>query len=207
MSTCDDVSTITLASNCDLCVRTTYDDGSERLLLVSTAVMCLASPVWAAMLKPTSSFMESEAKEVNLSDDDAESILITLRIAHLKHLQIPATLNFEQLYEMAVVCDKYDMVTLVSPWLDGWATERMKEAANKRGYERWLFIAYTFGFAELFEKAAKSLGPSSKTDGDGRCLNADAKYLEGSYPPDIIGKASFTLLTSPDLFSKDCTCC
>lgn len=195
MSFREELSTITIAANHDLSFTITYEDGSGYRWLVSASAVCLASPVWAAMLKPTSSFRETETKEIELKEDDEpEAILILLRIAHLQHLQIPVTLSFEQLYEMAVVCDKYDTVTLVTPWLGGWATEEMRGFANEPDYERWLFIAYTFGFDDVFERAAKSLVSSSKTDRDGQCLNSDEMYLEGSYPPDIIGKVPLSLL-------------
>lgn len=179
--------TITLARRHDLCIRVVCMDGTETSVLASSAAMSLASPVWDAMLNPENGFQESKSKEVDFSDDNEEALLLLLRIAHLQYSTLPIALTFEQLDQLAILCDKYDTVTLVRPWLEKWVTTELKSFAGLPGYERWLFVAYTLGFTELFEKTATFLVFNCKTNKSGQCLTAIATPLAGDFPLGIIG--------------------
>ena len=53
--------------------------------------------------------------EMELPEDDADALLYVLRIAHLQFRRIPATLEFVDLLNVAIICDKYDTVEIVRP--------------------------------------------------------------------------------------------
>ncbi|KAF2655964.1 hypothetical protein K491DRAFT_715811 [Lophiostoma macrostomum CBS 122681] len=107
---------------------TLHDYGDRTLLIgapdelqpvrVSSDVLRLASPVWRAMLER--SWVESKAPEIIFPDDDPEAMLIVLRIAHLAFHELPKKrgLSFESLVNLAIVCDKYDVVGIVRPFWD-----------------------------------------------------------------------------------------
>ena len=125
---------------------------NKKTFVVSSKAMCLASPVWSAMLNPKSHFKEANPNNnaISLKDDDQEALSILLDIAHLRFSKIPLTVTYELLIGLAVLCDKYDLVTLVQPWLPKWY-EKLWHLRNGDGFERWLFIAWTFGDATTFE--------------------------------------------------------
>ena len=90
--------------------------------VVSPHAMCLASPVWKASLDTEGPWarQRSTDKGLQIFDDDPEALLILLNIAHLQFLRVPTSLSFDQLFHVAVICDKYDIAELVLPWLKIW---------------------------------------------------------------------------------------
>lgn len=87
-------------------------------ILVSKTAMSMASPVWKAMFD-RQRWTESSATEIPFPDDDVDAMLIVLLIAHLRFNELPAKEPFElgDLLQLAVVCDKYDLVQPVRPFL------------------------------------------------------------------------------------------
>ena len=91
----------------------------QKTFVVSSTVMRIASPVWRAMFDPQSPFMDTQRSlthgEMDLPEDDADALLYVLRIAHLQFRRIPETLDFIDLLNVAIICDKYDTVSIVRP--------------------------------------------------------------------------------------------
>lgn len=87
--------------------------------VVSSKVMCLASPVWRAMFDPRGPWVKQSSSSssgesiFNLPEDDPDALLILLRIAHLHFSDLPdALVVYEHLLQLAVLCDKYGGVFL-----------------------------------------------------------------------------------------------
>jgi len=148
------------------------------------------SPVFGAMFGGAGA--ESMKTEIPLPDDELEAMLIVLQIAHLKFQNIPqkGCLAFSDLVDLAVVCDKYDLVSVVRPffnlhqWLDPYRGE-----TDQEGSEELLHIGWTFGDIKIFKETAKSILLNSHLDSDsGKLINGTGKVLEGNMPSDIIGK-------------------
>ena len=113
-----------------------YPDG-DIIAKVSSHAMSLASPVWKKFISPpwrptpsrtasSTSISEVEALErTSLSDepldfreDDADALLLIFRIAHLDFVSVKKKLNIGELYNLAILCDKYDCVHLMKPWVE-----------------------------------------------------------------------------------------
>jgi len=63
----------------------------------------------------------AQQKEIDFSEDNSEILLVLLNITHLRFGKIPTgRMNCEQLFNLAVLCDGYDCVELVKPWLAAW---------------------------------------------------------------------------------------
>ena len=161
-------------------------DDEWRTLVVSSSAMCLASPVWRAMLDPKSQFKEAERQEVEFPDDDLDALLIILRVAHLKFRDLPDSLSFKGLVNLAVVSDKYDTVGVVRRWLPQWLGPWYKESCSP-GYEEWLSIVWTTGDNATFRTTTKHLIESCSIDNAGRLCHR-GKPFAVSIVPDIIGK-------------------
>ena len=76
------------------------------------------------MLGKNSTFSEAssdQSEPIHFGDDNPDALLILLNAAHLRYAQVPATLEFQELYDVAVLCDKYDTAQLVQPWIEHWA--------------------------------------------------------------------------------------
>ncbi|KAF2190887.1 hypothetical protein K469DRAFT_512956, partial [Zopfia rhizophila CBS 207.26] len=159
----------------------------EQRVVVSTSILRRASPVWQAMFGER--WAESEATEVPLPDDDVEAMVTVLRIAHLRFDEVPQKhgLSFKQLLSLAIICDKYDTVKIVRPfmYLHEWHLKWRPQVA-KPGYEEWLFISWTFGYPEIFEIVAQHLLMTVYIDQSGNCLTENGKPIAANMPPGII---------------------
>jgi len=83
-------------------------------------------------------------QRLNFAEDDGEALLILLRIAHLQYKEIPATLPYDCLLNLAILVDQYDCIGIIRPWLATWlANEETEWKAPK--HESWLFIAWALG--------------------------------------------------------------
>ena len=128
----DDAMTVNLVDDGDLRIhvirsseRNEHLRGSDpslvdqETLVVSSAVMRIASPVWRTMFDPQGHFMESQRSfthgEMDFPEDDPDALLCVLRIAHLQFRKVPETLDYAELLNLAIICDKYDTVAIVRP--------------------------------------------------------------------------------------------
>jgi hypothetical protein len=149
----------------DLILEVSSDAGTARFK-VSSQVLCIASPVFRAMLGPSSSFKEacelrasaisSEPYVLQLGEDDPQALVVVLNALHLQGSKVPISISFQNLVDLAIICDKYDCAPGVTLWADVW-TEVWKKYALEPGFERWLFISWTFGIDEIFMSLSKKL--------------------------------------------------
>jgi hypothetical protein len=170
---------------------------SQRTLVVSSAVMRIASPVWNRMFDPKCGFMEayqsSANQEVYLPDDNAEAMLLVLQIAHLLFKNVPQTLEFDQLLNVAILCDKYDTVGLIRPWLPKWEG-KLKPLAYAAGYEDYLFISWAFGDYYTYGGLARKLVHTSKSNAAGQLISPTRGLLEFKMPPCAVGQSKLPFL-------------
>lgn len=177
----------------DLGLLITYSNQSLTLLGSSQA-LSLASPVWNLILNPPFPKLVNKGgghddiqnKQIDFSEDDGEALLLLLRIAHFQFSKVPSTLEFEAILDVAILCDKYDCVGLVRPWLSLWLVNEETQY-NEPGYEGWLFIAWVFGREIFFQLLATKLLREMKTNDEGENLNSAGRVLPSPMPPDIIG--------------------
>jgi len=144
--------------------------------LVSSHLLCSASPIFRASLGPSSGFVEAielrrlqeVATATSVSDDslynmpigddlgfDSTAMAVVLYVIHERTEHIPKTIEFEHLHNIAIICDYYDCAAAMSPWNKAWMLP-LEKLVLESGYEDWLFIAYLFGNQELFGKITKA---------------------------------------------------
>ncbi|KAF3052724.1 hypothetical protein E8E11_009750 [Didymella keratinophila] len=147
-----------------------HDDGDVTLVVgknghpqqpikASKSAMSLASSVWKAMFSRV--WAEHEASEILLPDDDMDAILLVLRIAHLRFQDLPkkGALPLQSLLDLAIVCDKYDLVHLVRPFLNlnDWASIWFPNLTTSLRHAELLFVAWTFGYSTSFKSLANDV--------------------------------------------------
>lgn len=162
---------------------------------VSSKVMSLASPVWRAMLDPNGPFRESQSdnNEIIFPDDDSEALLILLSAAHLRFQDVPKDLSFEGLLNVCILCDKYDCITLVRPWIFQWKVGQVVPEGEEF-YEEWLFIAWTTGDEANFKRVGRSMILRATTDESGAFNDTRLSKLE--MPPGFLGRFHLSLCLS-----------
>lgn len=98
----------------------------------------------------------AEPYRLVLEDDNPEALAVILFALHCQNKFVPVTISFQNLLDLAIICDKYDCAAAVSLWTDIW-TKDWKKMAQDAGYEQWLFIAWTFGVEDVFQSLSKKL--------------------------------------------------
>ena len=142
-------------------VRLVLDAGK---LKVSRKALCLSSPVFSAMLGNHSRFKESSVEALDeygilnlpLEDDDYKTMKTLMKIIHHQNDQVPQRVSFQELRDLAIVCDKYALRKCILPWASIWSQPYVG-CAEKDGYESWLFISITFRMEDIFARITKHI--------------------------------------------------
>ncbi|PVH77245.1 hypothetical protein DL98DRAFT_591492 [Cadophora sp. DSE1049] len=151
---------------------------------VASQAMVLASSVWKKFIFPPWEINScSQLKTIDFTDD-ACTLLILLRLAHLQSTMVPTTLSLETLFQAAVQTEKYDCVKLVHLILDKWLLA-VKDEASKDDCGKWLYICWAFDQEESFNEVALRMTKSLKVMG-GVCLTSTGKPLSEPLPDKII---------------------
>jgi len=147
---------------------------------VSSHSLCLASSVFRTILGANACFEKGNALryratssppiDITLEDDEPKALALLLRIVHHQYDWVPRTLDDDQLYQVAILCDKYDMQQVLGLYLDQWIPMDT-EAGGKISGDRWLFISYVFGREDLFMQLSKELILTSTVDTGGSLLS------------------------------------
>lgn len=123
-------------------------DGSTRFH-VSRMHMCLASPVWNAMLDPNGRFLENKkGEDVTFEDDAVEPFQLVLDIIHINFGRLPSRISSSQLYELAQFSDKYDVTQTVEAFLPQWIQAK-PDLLHSLPSGRRLWVIWVFGYAKL----------------------------------------------------------
>ncbi|KAG4438575.1 hypothetical protein IFR05_005950 [Cadophora sp. M221] len=145
----------------DLRLKVTHN-GQHIVGSVSSQAMASACKVWKNFIfPPWAGQPELSVEELDFTEDNSEALLILLRIAHCDFANVPNTVSYTELLNLAVLCDQPD-------------------------YKNWLFIAWVFGRAKIFEDLAVHLVRTICIDEDGYCTNSEKKPLDEPFPPNII---------------------
>lgn len=117
--------------------------------------------------------------EIDFSEDDYAGLLILLRIVHLQFQDVPPHLSTSELFSVAKLCDMYDCVELVGPFLSQWLSSYHvgKEHEGTRNY-KWVFIALIFGRQKLFEHIARVLVREIRIDPQGNSVEVSGVRVE-----------------------------
>ncbi|KAF8542323.1 hypothetical protein BDD12DRAFT_388300 [Trichophaea hybrida] len=153
--------------------------------LVSSHQLCCASPVFRASLGPSSGFSEaidlrrSQNAGTTVSNDslfempigeelsfDPTAMAVVLFVIHGRPDHIPESIEFENLLDIAVICDYYDCAPVMSPLDKAWI-QPLEKLALELGYEDLLFVAYVFGQQELFAQTTKDFTRNGVMTEDG----------------------------------------
>jgi hypothetical protein len=180
-----------LFSSGDVTLLKTHPKTKQSLSgTVLSHALTLASPVWKKFLFPPweANDAEPKPKQIDCREDDSSALLLLLSIAHLQFNEVPkGQLEYSLLFEVAKLCDQYDCVDLVRPWLRDWLAGEEIECL-KVGKEGWLWISWVFGREKAFEACAKNLAKLVSTDKNGGCFLENGKPIPEPVPAGIVGK-------------------
>lgn len=175
-------------------------------LKVSRKALSLSSPVFLAMLGANSKFKEATDMTVDYDGiqivsfewDKFETMTIIARIIHFQNHEVPERLTFYQLFQAAVMCDKYDLRRCLGPWTNVW-TKPYLDCYTRQGYEEWLFMSIVFQYGGLFKDLTRHLIINSEISGQLCFLTHHSPFHLVLRPRDLFRllRLVFQLLTQP----------
>lgn len=184
---------------------------------VASQILCLSSPVFLAMLGPSSSFKEaselranshagSEPYVLSIEDDNPRALAVIFYALHFQNPMVPLAMNDrETVWHMAVICDKYDFTAALSIWINLWAKQWREFVIYNSGHGYWLFISWTFGLADIFTAVSKNiiLGGYYGT-ADGSFLSEGGHGFDGFTIPDcVMGQYLQSRVAGPEILHSN----
>ena len=104
---------------------------------------------------------------------------------HLKFQDVPATPSIEVLHQVASLCEQYQCVSIVAPWVGSWLSESCQQEEN---YAARLAIAWVFGEEKFFKKGPNELVHFSKYNKDGQLVDPSGTTIGDLLPPGLLGE-------------------
>ncbi|KAI1858039.1 uncharacterized protein JN550_012932 [Neoarthrinium moseri] len=195
---------------------------------VCSRTLSRASPAWKRMLyggfKESSGRRESREWKVDLPADDPASLALLLNIMHGRFDKVPLSLSEEELYEVSVLSDKYNLAHFLRPWAPGWAKyaftalKTQKDGQDADPFESWrvealLWAAWEMGDDAAFRTAARKLALRASVNDEGELVDGDLQtdgmsplFESQMEPPSMAEKIKFTrarMLTAlKDIYGK-----
>ncbi|KAF1999343.1 hypothetical protein P154DRAFT_523369 [Amniculicola lignicola CBS 123094] len=135
----------------DLEFAISHNGGLESTAFqVSSQCTRRASSKWATLIDNALALPKNqEFFYVEIGEKHASIIEIVLRACHLQHHKIPAVLKWEQLIQLAEVCQRHGVLGALRPYLKTWVGPWLSKILSP-GYEMWLFVAYEFLYQDVF---------------------------------------------------------
>ena len=158
----DKVTMVNIAPTADIILEVCRPDGKTHLAVASSC-LAMASPVFNKMLN-------SQLKEgignrstsghpflIPLPEDDAEALTLLCNAIH--HRGIPRNPSLACLKSLAVVCDKYDCVSVFTAWGELWLRTHIestvaRKPTNPRILNDLLLVAYVLDLPDAFERVS-----------------------------------------------------
>jgi hypothetical protein len=188
----------------DSVIQVMYD-GEICAGRVSSHAMALASPAWEKFVFPPWSGpketkdLEGQyvrtppVQQLDFAEDDGEALLTLLRIAHLQFKDIPVTLSYDHLLNLATLVEQYRCISIIRPWLATWLANEESEW-KAPGHECWLFIAWTLGRHEVFENLALKMVKEIVVDAKGVTFTSSGEPISEPLPYGILGNSTDQML-------------
>ena len=141
----------------DIILEFSSSDGGSQIL-VSSKVLSMASPVFKAMFNSRfreglSNLPASGKLSIPLPDDNAEAFAIFCKAIHHRTAEIPRNLPIDCLENLAIIGDKYDCTSALSPWSNIWLLSWVDSGSIKSGdLNKLLFVAFVLDCPKAFSR-------------------------------------------------------
>ena len=145
------------------------DESQSFQFRVTSQTLCAASPYFRDMPGPGSTFKRacdlrggvgsnSEPWTIVTWGGDPHALAVLLYALHFRSEKVPRVVSFDELWELAVLCDKYDCVPAMEPWIALWTREPPQHKDNfSKCLVKWLSMSRIFGLDDLIEKVTREI--------------------------------------------------
>ena len=145
------------------------EDSRSLKFRVASQILCVASPYFCDMPGPHTTFKiacdlrrtfgsKGEPWTLVTWGGDPHALAVLLNVLHFRSEKVPRTVSFDELWELAVLCDKYGCVSAMEPWIAMWTRKLPQHRDNfSECLVKWLSMARVFGRDDLFEKVTREI--------------------------------------------------
>lgn len=164
----------------------------KAVSLVCSRSLARASKIFNAMLYGDSAESKPAGPgdwRVELPDDDPYALFYLLNIIHGRFDRVSTSISEENLREITILSDKYDLTHILRPWAESWLSTIPGGARKDNSTRIW--IAWELGDFKLFSQECENLLLSSSTDSDGNLIEDFGKRLD-----------SYLMLANLDILGK-----
>ncbi|KAJ0313196.1 hypothetical protein COL5a_004048 [Colletotrichum fioriniae] len=141
--------------------------------VVCSRALARASPVLRAML--FGGFSESKPDGdiwiVKLPEDRTAPFFILLNIIHGRFRAVPQKLKLDELYQLLVVTNKSEMLSVIFQWAPIWFEPHKNLDEVLEGNERLLWIAWELGEERTFELKCRDFVLRSNVNTEGQIVD------------------------------------
>lgn len=130
-------------------------------LQVSSNVLCLSSPVFAAMLQSSfkegsqSGTLEDGRRIISLPDDDLNAVSLYCKVIHFH--DVPLKPEPLILVALAMVCDKYSVFNAITGWANVWLRHLLTSDTSMEDLSSLMIFTYVLNLADAFSEACRRL--------------------------------------------------
>lgn len=134
--------------------------GAKRSLRVSSSVLSLGSPVFTAMLNST--FIEGtvptdgSTRTISLQEDNPRAVTTLCNVLH-HQTHCGRVEKFNDLDQLAILCDKYDCARALKPWTRLWLLRWRGSVSREDNFWKMLYISYALDDRTAFYAASQGI--------------------------------------------------
>lgn len=170
---------------------------ARRSFVVCSRSLARVSKPFKAMLYGNFAESKSRTKDskwtVELPEDDPQAFITILHIIHSQFGMIPEIVTRDQLYQITILTDKYDMTEILRPWARKWLPHVHSTNLTNQGDEVLTWMAWELGDRSLFVRKVQWMLENCSLDGAYK-LSSNGKPLEDNVyiaSIDILGMSFF----------------
>lgn len=148
-----------------LCVGT---NDAKKEMLVDSRALCRASPILRKKLAETKS--QGGYWHLKFPADQAEAFSILMDMVHGQFILTPKVPSIDQLYQVVVLANKYDMFQTLRPMASRWSAYDISKCTDFNDTTKLLFVAWHMGNVHFFKRIIESITENACVDRDGNLV-------------------------------------
>lgn len=167
----------------------TYPSGLYMPKLLHLPITMSTQSTIRRLTQHLEGFKESSIGEhqITFPEDDTVAFFVVLLASYLRFQQVPRNLEFRYLLKLCILCDKYDCLSVIQPWITSWLYPHTADLYDTGLAEDWIVVAQILGKEELLVRAAYRLLRVCKTDSLQRCLIPKLECIDNT-PTELAGQ-------------------
>lgn len=163
--------TVLYHEEADLHIRVQETDGTNAIYSVRSSTLQSASRVWKDDLT-------SLSPKTYQSRDPAYGLDVIFSIAHYKFHDVPRIPSIGNLYDVALVAEKFQTIHLLVPFIKGWIAglpSHVTDPGAAIDEDKTLVTGWLLGQAEWFSKILSNCAYNAHIGADGQLLDSEGK--------------------------------